>query len=205
MKRLICSLIFALVSTALARAQSTYRIAPANGSELVLLVDKTGVLSGKRHRLAFTQYSGNLVYNRENVSASNVQLTIDVVSLQVQDDWVKEKDRVKIRDYAESGRMLSAERFPQLSFMSARVAAGARPNSFEATGQLSLAGKTHTVTVSADLKDRPGGAISLAGGSKFRLTDFGLKPPSAALGSVGTKDEVSVEFHLTAMPSGAPQ
>lgn len=200
MKATVLRLVLAMLLASLALSQTTYRLAPTSGSELALLVDKTGLLSGKHHRFVFAQYSGVLAYNRGNVPASSVQLTIDAASLRVQDDWVKEKDRVKIRDYAESDRMLSAARSPQLTFESRSVGAGIRPGLFDATGQLSLAGKTHIVTVSATLQDKPDGAIALRGSSKFRLTDFGLKPPSAALGTIGTKDEVTVEFHLIATP-----
>jgi hypothetical protein len=31
------------------------------------------------------------------------------------------------------------------------------------------------------------------------LTDFGLKPPSAALGTVGTKDKMQLSFHLAVL------
>ena len=40
------------------------------------------------------------------------------------------------------------------------------------------------------------GNQSYRGSAKIRLTDFGLKPPSAALGLVGTKDEMTFAFVL---------
>jgi hypothetical protein len=45
--------------------------------------------------------------------------------------------------------------------------------------------------------DKP---LSIEGASRVRLTDFDLKPPTAALGTMGTKNEMSLRFVLTATP-----
>jgi hypothetical protein len=40
--------------------------------------------------------------------------------------------------------------------------------------------------------------MSIAGSGEVKLRDYGLKPPSAALGAIGTKNEMAVSFRLTA-------
>jgi hypothetical protein len=42
------------------------------------------------------------------------------------------------------------------------------------------------------------GSLSFQGSAKIKLTDFNLKPPKAALGAIGTKDEMSFSFVLKA-------
>jgi hypothetical protein len=37
---------------------------------------------------------------------------------------------------------------------------------------------------------------SLEGGATIKMTDYGLKPPAAALGTIGTKDEMRIEFRI---------
>jgi hypothetical protein len=41
-----------------------------------------------------------------------------------------------------------------------------------------------------------GRITSLSGHAVVRLKDYGLKPPTAALGTIGTKNEMTVEFSL---------
>jgi hypothetical protein len=40
--------------------------------------------------------------------------------------------------------------------------------------------------------------ISIEGTARVRLTDFGLKPPSAAFGAIGARDEMTLHFALPA-------
>ena len=40
----------------------------------------------------------------------------------------------------------------------------------------------------------------IEGSSRVRLTDFGLKPPTAALGTIGTKNEMLFRFVLAGTP-----
>jgi hypothetical protein len=42
---------------------------------------------------------------------------------------------------------------------------------------------------------------TFTGSATVRITDFGLKPPSAALGVIGTKDEMTFSFVLRAAAS----
>jgi hypothetical protein len=40
--------------------------------------------------------------------------------------------------------------------------------------------------------------LRLTGSAKIRLTDYKLKPPSAILGAIGTKDEMTLNFTISA-------
>ena len=42
----------------------------------------------------------------------------------------------------------------------------------------------------------------LEGTALIRLTDYGLKPPTAAPGAIGTKNEMSFHFIVTATSAG---
>ena len=64
------------------------------------------------------------------------------------------------------------------------------PQSFEATGDLTIKGRTHPVTVhgSAD----PDG--TLRGSASFTQSTWGIKPYTAFLGALKLADEVRMEF-----------
>lgn len=167
-----------------------YDIGPAAGNRLALEVYKTGLWSGKKHSFTFERYQGTLLYDPEAPERSQVRFTVDAKSIALHDAWVSENDRAKVTKYALSD-MLGADRYPQLLFTSTRIVAKA-PNQFEVQGTLTMRGVAKPATVTVTLK--PG--LSFEGSATLRMTDWGMKPPKAALGAIGTRDEMQVSFTL---------
>lgn len=174
----------------------TYHIQPSAGSRLALEVEKTGLLSGKKHLFVFERYRGKLLYDRESPENSRVELAIDGTSAVCKDTWVKPKDLKKILDTALH-EMMAVEQYPELRFSSSRVARRAGEE-FEVTGTLTVRGISRPVTVTVTMRPSSGEVLLFAGKAVIKLKDYGLKPPSAALGAVGTKNEMMVDFLVTA-------
>ena len=63
-------------------------------------------------------------------------------------------------------------------------------------GTLTLAGTPKPVTITADVTQASEGVLHVTGSYGFRLTDFGLKPPSLMLGAFKVHDPVTVRFDL---------
>jgi polyisoprenoid-binding protein YceI len=61
----------------------------------------------------------------------------------------------------------------------------------EVNGSLTLHGQTSEVTV--EVKETDGHYL---GTSRFKLTDFGIKPVKVAGGAIRVKDEVGIEFDI---------
>lgn len=160
------------------------RLAPGNGSALNLFVEKTGVLSGKKHHFTFEQFEGQI-----DGAQRRVVLTIQSAGIVCRDNWVSEKDRGKILKVATDD-MLAVAKYPVIRFESTNVSGDDR---LTVEGNLTIRDKTRPVTVHVQRKDK-----SYTGEARFKLTDFGLKPPSAALGLVGTKDEMTLQFTVAA-------
>ncbi|MBM3725011.1 MAG: YceI family protein [Acidobacteria bacterium] len=171
-------------------AASSLRIAPAPDARFRLLVDKTGLLSGKTHIFEFSGYEGSIEFDAANPERSSVNFSVDAASIQCLDTWVNEKDRAKVLATARK-EMLAIEQFPRITFQSTAVS-GTGP--FIVRGQLTVRGVTRPVEVNVERK----AAGAWEGKAALRLTAFGLKPPSAVLGAIGTKDEMRIEFHLKA-------
>jgi polyisoprenoid-binding protein YceI len=166
-------------------------IAPVDGDRIQLEVYKTGLLNGKKHVFLFTQYKGKLDYDAEAPVQSRIELTIQAASAQCQDTWVNPKDLKKIQEFALND-MLAAAQHPAITFRSSKVA----PKSnevFEVHGALTIRGIAKPVVVTVTRK--PGGKFE--GTAIVKHTDFGLKPSKAALGTIGTKDEMTLSFVLT--------
>jgi polyisoprenoid-binding protein YceI len=185
MKTITRRTVIAIGSVLILQAESNaISFQPGSESVLELFVDKTGLLSGKRHRFVFTDYSGKLGMD------TNVEFLIHAASIVCKDTWVSAADIKKIEKVAKFD-ILSVERYPTIRYRSSGIHPIAA-NRFKLTGVLEIRGKSQPVEV---LVDRT--PTEYKGNAKVKLTDFGLKPPSAALGLIGTRDEINFSFTLS--------
>jgi polyisoprenoid-binding protein YceI len=178
------------VVLALLAGTAPYQLGPAPGNRLSLEVYKSGLWNGRKHSFTFERYQGSLLYDAEAPQNSQVRFTVEAASIALHDTWVGEKDRAKIVKFALTN-MLHADRYPQLEFTSTRIAL-AGVGHFEVQGALNMAGVSKPVGVQVTLGDD----LSIQGSATLKMTDWGMKPPSAALGAIGTRDEMSVAFVL---------
>lgn len=63
-------------------------------------------------------------------------------------------------------------------------------------GQLTVAGKTQRAEISITAERKDGGSMIGEGSLKILMTDFGIKPPVALLGTLRTKNEIQVSFKV---------
>jgi len=189
-----------LVSAVLPAEARLYRIAPNPDSRFALQVYKTGLMSGKKHLLVFERYEGRLEYDPRNPGQSRVELTIESGSLIVTDDWVNEKDRGKIADEALNNK-LAAKRYPEIRFHSGSIRAAGGQGRYEVQGDLTIREIARPVLVMVSLREGPGGSLLFDGEATVSMKDYGMKPPSAALGLIGTRNEMTVSFRLRAVPA----
>jgi polyisoprenoid-binding protein YceI len=97
--------------------------------------------------------------------------------------------------------MLATVKFPRISFRSTNVTR-LDGSHFLVEGTLTIRDVAKSVSISATVAKSSKDTLSIEGKADLRLTDFGLKPPKAALGAVGTKDEMIFQFAVTAVVSG---
>jgi polyisoprenoid-binding protein YceI len=173
-------------------AASTLTFAPSEKDQLNLYVEKTGLLSGKKHHFIFERFTGDASFDETNPANSRVTFQIDANSLVCKDTWVSQKDLVKVRKMALE-EMLAAAKYPQIRFESNRVTARSA-SEFTVDGMLTIRDRTKPARVTVERT----AAGRWKGESRVKLTDYGLKPPGAALGLVGTKDEMTFAFDLEA-------
>jgi polyisoprenoid-binding protein YceI len=198
--RVAVGLLFA--AAALPGQVRSYRIEPAPDSRFALEVFKTGLMSGKKHLLVFERYAGRLEYDAAHPEQSHIEWTVEAGSLVVQDDWVSEKDRAKIADEALNNE-LAVKQYPEIRFRSSSIRAADAAGRYPVQGDLTIRDKTRPVEVGVRLRKGPGGSLLFEGEATVSMKDYGMKPPSAALGLIGTKDAMTVSFQLRAEPQGA--
>ena len=177
-------------------AAASYDVAPASGAQLALTVEKTGLYRGKKHMFLFENYRGTLVFSPQKPEEAKIELTIDSRSAVCKDDWVSSGDLKKIMETTFED-MLAVKQFPSMTFVSSSI----RPlggNQFEAQGTLTIRNRPKPVTVNVHLDATDPAKLRLRGSAKIHLKDYGLKPPSALLGAIGTKEEMSLAFEIAA-------
>ncbi len=177
-----------------------YRLEPGPGNRFAVEVEKTGLMSGKKHLFLFERYRGKLSWDAESPERSSVEWILEAPSIVCKDTWVKPKEIVKIEKVARE-EMLAAGRYPEIRFRSEAVVRKGE-DEFEVRGGLTIRDRTVPVAVFVRRLPAQGTRLRFQGSATVRLKDYGLKPPSALLGAIGTKNEMRVEFEVSAETVG---
>jgi len=193
--RRVVTVFLTLTGIALA---ATYEVRPEKDTSFALTVAKTGLMRGKKHLFLFERFQGTLQYDSQHPETAGIQLTIDSRSALCKDAWVSAKDLRKISQVALED-MLAATRYPTMTFTSSEIKAlgGDR---YVAQGMLVIRGISKPVEVNVQLRSANPTMLWVEGSATIRLSDYGLKPPSAILGAIGTEDAMALDFRLAASP-----
>lgn len=192
-------LILPWLAVSLSAQTALYEIKPGPDSRFALEIYKTGFMSGKKHLLLFERFAGALNYNAAAPEVSRLDLNVESASFTVKDDWVSASQAKSIREEAAGKNGLEVTKYPQIRFVASSIAKSG--DGFTVQGTLTIRGVDKPVTVAVSMKPEPaGGALRFEGKAEVKLKDYGIKPPTAALGAVGTKNEMAVSFSLIATP-----
>jgi polyisoprenoid-binding protein YceI len=67
-------------------------------------------------------------------------------------------------------------------------------------GTLTISGKENKIAMDVTASRLPDGTIKATGMVPIKMTDYGIKPPTAIFGRLKTGDDVKVNFELTVGP-----
>ncbi len=184
-----------------ARAQAvTYDV--SSQSRLDVVTRKAGLLGGfgHDHRIRAGRFSGTIVHDPDHPASSSVDITVETAGLHVLPIGADRKDGPKV-ERAMREAVLHVERWPAIAFRSRSAVATA--DGVRVTGDLTLAGQTHPVTV--EMRLQAGGARLVAdGGFTILQSDWGIEPYRAALGTIRVADEVTFELHVVGARRAEP-
>lgn len=193
----ICLLIL-LAFTATAQSK-TYTISSSE-SNFRIIAGKAGLLKGlgHDHEIGVKTYSGQVIVMDGGKGGGNVSLDIDAKSLVVLDKKVSDSDRKKITG-ALHNDVLESSKHQQIILKSASVSnvkqTGGNSFTFTMNGDLTLHGVTKRLAIPINLTVSSQ-QIRATGQYTIKQTDFGIKPFSAALGTIKVKNDVVVHFDI---------
>lgn len=64
------------------------------------------------------------------------------------------------------------------------------------SGNLTIAGVTHQITIHAKVVATPGGNVDIDGSQPIRMSDYNIDPPTALFGMLKVSDEVTIHFKM---------
>jgi polyisoprenoid-binding protein YceI len=187
--------LLAVIGTA-AGAQETARVAVAPDSKL--WIDGTSNLHGwtcKAEKLTatidFDAANAAVVGSAPTKSMKRVEVKVPVKSLKcghgAMDDNLY--------------KALGADDSSQISYILAtfEAAPGETKTNFtlHTIGTLTVAGKTNDVTMDVNATRLADGTVKATGTLPIKMTDYGIKPPTAMFGTLKTGNEIKVSFELT--------
>jgi polyisoprenoid-binding protein YceI len=98
-------------------------------------------------------------------------------------------------------KALNADAAPDVSYILAtfEVVPGDTKDTFtlKTVGTLNIAGKANALSMDVTATRMPDGSLKATGVVPVKMTDYGIKPPTAIFGRLKTGDEVKVNFELT--------
>jgi len=97
-------------------------------------------------------------------------------------------------------KALNADATPEISYIMASFeAASDAGDSFtiKTVGTLKINGKENRITMDVVANRLADGSLKATGMVPIKMTDYGIKPPTAIFGRLKTGDEVKVNFELT--------
>lgn len=201
-------MVLALVVAGSAAAE-TFAVDPKK-SELVVRTFKAGVAKGLAHDhlVVARDVEGELSWDPKAPEATKVSVTVKVASLLADDPAMRrrfrvegelsEKDRQKVTASMLDEGQLDAARFPTIAFES--TGAEQRAEGLVVSGRFTMHGVTKPLSLPVKISSRDGAVVGVTS-FKLLTSDYGIKPYSAALGTVKNQDQVELVIRLVATPA----
>jgi polyisoprenoid-binding protein YceI len=185
-----------------AQGVETFRIQP--GTSVTIQVGKGGLFSfaGHEHEVVAPAKEGQIALDRADTTRSSVRLVFDAAAMKVTGKGEPAEDVPEVQRVMLSDRVLDVERHPTMTFESRSISRGSSAGQaiiLRIEGDLTLHGVTRRVTAQNVQVRTEGAQLAAAGKVEIRQSDFGMRPVTAAGGTVRVKDEVQVVFAITAV------
>jgi len=147
-------------ATAAPAAAGGVRYRQAGGGNLTF----TFTQADAANRGNFGKFSTDLVYDEKDLAAGKLEVTVQVASLQTQDN---DRDET-----LKSADMLDTAKFPTAHYSAGSLARNAR-GGIEAVGKLTLHGVTRDLRVPLQIRNTAGG-LEISGDLSIKRLDFGV-------------------------------
>ncbi|MDA2927815.1 YceI family protein [Acidobacteria bacterium AH-259-G07] len=191
----VLGLIFSLILISHCLAQQIYQI-DSKESIIKIHLDTGGFLGflGDEHFIEAPIARGKITYYPDDVEKSSVELEVVAKQIAIRDPHLSEEDRKEVQQTMASGRVLYVDKYPRVIFKSSMVRK-LKDGRLGIVGDLTVRGETKEVQVLAKIEATEP-RLHVSGRSRFKQTEFGIKPVTAGAGTVRVKDEIELSFRV---------
>lgn len=170
----------------------------AGQSDFMVHASVGGLLSsfGHNHNIAIKDISGETQFTDGTVTPASLQMKIRADSLKVADK-VSDNDRETI-EKSMRDQVLETGKYPEITFKSTTIEVVKNSDSqFQGNiwGDLTLHGVTRNIFVKAQLTFEQK-SVRARGEFSLKMTDYSIKPPSVAGGTITVKDTLKFNFNI---------
>ena len=200
-------LLAAALAAGPAAAQTLLRADRAK-SDFRIELGRAGLLKalGDDHLIRVNDYDCQVALDEAAPARSSVRLMVRAASLEVLDPHLSAESRAEVQKTMQGPEVLDAGRYMGIRFVSRRVVA-LGSDRFRVEGDLTIRETTKPATFEVRMmREGPSPPLRVnethvvTGEARVRLTDFGIRPPSAGAGTVKVKDEMKISFRLILVP-----
>ena len=159
------------------------------------------------HVMRAANFTGNVQYNVDDISACTFDFSVPVEDLRVDEtamrqyvgysDSINEADRATIRDHMLSTTQLNSSSFTEITFAS--TSCEIDTETLIITGDMTLRGTTRTLSFDLDF-DASNEEFFMLGSINFNHSDFNIEPYSAFGGFVKNSQPISISFDMVGFP-----
>ena len=187
MRNTICTSLCILIAFAGAGVSAAQSTELALGPDSKLWIDGTSNKSD--WTVTATDISGNLLLNEDGYPS---QATVVVTAETIESNKSKIMDRLMYR-------ALKVQAHPDITYT---LTASDPPmsDSVMTTGEVRVAGVTRSASMHVLMESREDGTVRVVGSHPMKMTDHGMKPPTAMFGALHTGNEVTVHFDVVFVP-----
>jgi polyisoprenoid-binding protein YceI len=179
---------------------------------VVVRKDSSTLLSNAAHDhvIRASQMNGKVIFDPNQPAECRIELVVPVAGLRADEPEMRrkvalaggkeplDKDRAGVEKSMRGADQLDAERFPMITFHSTSCAP-AGEDAIEVKGDFTVHGATKLVDVRMQFHFE-GGALRARGRFTATHEDFGMKPYSAALGTIKNGDVLTFGLDVKADP-----
>ncbi|MBI3406127.1 MAG: YceI family protein [Acidobacteria bacterium] len=178
------------------KAQPQTMRAVAEKSRIEVRLDKAGFFKalGDNHVILAESFSCEVQFEEASPEKSTVHVRVLSNALKASDPQISAEKRAQVQTKMESDAVLDVARSPEIDFVSKRIAP-LGSNRYRVEGDLRIRTSAQQVQFEMTLT-REGEQFHARGEARFKLTTFGIEPPSGAGGSIKVKDEIRVLLDL---------
>lgn len=133
-----------------------------------------------------------------SISVANEKVVLTVLSFNFPSESLKSGHGMMDKN---TYKALNTKKYPNISFVlsSGNVTSqGANNYLLKAMGNLTIAGNTVLTDMIVNMKYNPADkSFTCTGIKKFKMSEYGVKPPTVMMGTIKTGDAISIAYNLT--------